>query len=75
MEPAPKISGSRVHKLYLKLDDTLEQFIQKNKKTTNEEVHLALHRLYQIRELQPIIQLTTMWQKDVDSEGKAGYIQ
>ena len=72
---APRISGSRVHKLYLKLDDTLDQFLQKNKKTTNEEVHLALHRLWQTRELQPIISLTQAWIADTKNDGKADYIK
>ena len=75
MEPAPKISGVRVQKLYLKLDSTLDEFLQKYKLTTNEEVHLALHRLYQIRELQPIISLVKAWEMDKKSEGKADYIR
>ena len=72
---APKISGVRVQKLYMKLDDTLEEFVQKNKMTTNEEVHLALHRLYQTRELQPIISLVKAWENDTKSAGKADYIR
>ena len=75
MEPAPKISGVRVQKLYLELDSTLDEFLQKYQKTTNEEVHLALHRLYQIRELQPIISLVKAWEMDKKSEGKADYIR
>ena len=69
-----RISGVRINKLYDKLDNTLEEFLEKNKKTTNEEVHVALWRIYQVRELQPIISLVTMWQNDT-SKGKADYIK
>ena len=70
-----KISGARINKLYGEIDDIIDKFIIKNPKTTNEEMHVALHRIYQVRELQPIIQLTTMWQKDVDRDTKTEYIQ
>ena len=70
-----KISGARINKLYGEIDDIIDKFIIKNPKTTNEETHVALHRIYQVRELQPIIQLTTMWQKDVDRDKKTEYIQ
>ncbi len=72
---SPKLSGVRVQKLFLKLDETLDQFIQKNKKTTNEEVHLALHRIWQIREFQPMISLTQAWIADTKNDGKADYIK
>jgi len=69
------ISGARINKLYDKLDGTLEEFLEKNTKTTNEEVHVALWRIYQVRELQPIISLVTQWQGETSSKGKADYIK
>jgi len=70
---APKLSGPRVHKLTTQIDDTIQIFLEKNVKTTNEELHLALHRVYQMRELQPIIMLTKAFQEQ--NNGKADYIK
>lgn len=70
---APKISGARIHKLTTEIDDTIQVFLEKNLKTTNEELHLALHRVYQMRELQPIIMLTKAYQEQND--GNSSYIK
>ena len=40
-----KISGARINKLYGEIDDIIDKFIFKNPKTTNEELHVALHRI------------------------------
>jgi len=74
MTEAPKISGVRVHKLTNQIDEVIDDFLHKNTKTTNEELHLALHRIYQMRELQPVIAIT----KAFDGElrfGKPEYIK
>ena len=70
---APKISGPRVHKLCTQIDDVIQVFLEKNTKTTNEELHLALYRIHQMRELQPIIMMTKAWAERND--GKAEYIK
>jgi len=69
----PKLSGARVNKLTSQIDDVIESFVLKNTKTTNEEIHLALHRIYQMRELQPVIMLTKAFMEK--RSGKAEYIQ
>ena len=74
MTAAPKISGVRIHKLTNKIDDVIDEFVQKNKLTSNEEVHLALHRIYQMHELQTIIMLTKAFQEKNGDE-KPDYIK
>ncbi len=68
----PKFSIIRVNKLHKILEDDIDEFLEKNKNTTTEELHLVLHRLYQTRELQPSIVLTNQWHLEKHNESTAG---
>jgi len=71
-----RISGVRVHKLYDILDDEIIDFLKKNDKMTNEELHLVFYRLYLNRELMPTINMMNQFSGEMDKDDKTGtYIQ
>ena len=70
------INSARINRLFNKLDDTVEKFLEKNGKTTNEEIHMAFYRLYLTRELQPLLMLMNQFNSELDRDGReSSYIK
>ena len=71
-----RINSARINRLFNKLDDTVEKFLEKNGKTTNEEIHMAFYRLYLTRELQPLLMIMNQFNNELDRDGReSSYIQ
>lgn len=64
----PQIRAKLIDELFKKLDTELVNYMKKHQDITNEELHLVLYRLEQLRIIQPTFHLYTQYISDLRKE-------